>query len=687
MKCTLMAIPSHKLESLEKYSNQLHRRQLPNREEVKGMAVKAIEELYAELENKDLSFEECNRIYEVIHLFADLDLTSNTSRVAWLTKKVYSAIWGTPTDNLITFLNQKRADFTKKLFDEEKSRVTREHQLWIQSFIRSPDPSIDQNSVRKYIIGRRHANPRIILSLQDEIQLLRRLGEQQLSGLQEQLRPGARAREGVENLERILDVLEQPLFTLEDSINAALQKEKHTTGATILKPDAASLKQNSIDQLRMQRLCRLENLEKVYLESLDRPNATVASKAFEPTSAWYVGAFRGSKPFSNFGSEMQQIGQENGIKVISDIRIGYLTSVEITENESTDLMLDCEPILASHNIDALGAFPQDFVDFSRNGEIRIPAMKQPKVKIELDEHLKKNRIVRSPEWKDVMDSLGDQAPVQYLGAPFINNLSTKAIALASSLNIVPVMNLTYNEGGNTLIGKKGDKPYALIGKDSYFVSKLLMENDLGRHVAHHEVVMAFAIDYGMHMDNIHFIEHPGDFHLDMSMAIVGNTILLNDAEAAQNLFAEEQQKRLAEQIEQDPDLEIDYRLFHEQEVLESGVRKNVEDATERDLRELGFNVVRVPGRFHYNSREPAMNFFNMVTAETPNGDNIVVMLGCVGDYAKIFEQTLRRYSDREIDQVYFLDLKSSQECLEKGGGISCRTKTIPLVREKPLGEE
>jgi hypothetical protein len=67
----------------------------------------------------------------------------------------------------------------------------------------------------------------------------------------------------------------------------------------------------------------------------------------------------------------------------------------------------------------------------------------------------------------------------------------------------------------------------------------------------------------------------------------------------------------------------------------------------------------------------------MVTAETPDGQNIIIMLGCVGEYAEYFEKIIRENCDRTIDAIYFLDSKNSQDCLLFGGGISCRTKTIP----------
>ena len=112
---------------------------------------------------------------------------------------------------------------------------------------------------------------------------------------------------------------------------------------------------------------------------------------------------------------------------------------------------------------------------------------------------------------------------------------------------------------------------------------------------------------------------------------------------------------------------------------EASIRNSLEDVTASQLVELGFKVFRVPGKFNFINTVSAMNFFNMVTAETPDGKNIVVFLGCIDkEYEKFFMETMTQYCDRKIDNFYFLDLKASQESLSKFGGIACRTKTIPM---------
>ena len=138
---------------------------------------------------------------------------------------------------------------------------------------------------------------------------------------------------------------------------------------------------------------------------------------------------------------------------------------------------------------------------------------------------------------------------EVLGSVRSANLPVKALALAGSLNAPPIMNLTYNEGGNTLIGQRGGQPYIIVGMDSYEISKKFMEKDLNRKMTEEEVKMAFAIDYGVFKENVYIVEQPGDFHLDMCMAIVGeNTILINDSAAAQKMFGKSRISGLKELV-------------------------------------------------------------------------------------------------------------------------------------------
>ena len=121
---------------------------------------------------------------------------------------------------------------------------------------------------------------------------------------------------------------------------------------------------------------------------------------------------------------------------------------------------------------------------------------------------------------------------------------------------------------------------------------------------------------------------------------------------------------------------------------ERSLRKKVfEDEASRQLQEKGFKIIRYPGRFEVyfpKTPEPAplMNFFNMVTANTPGGKNLIISMGCPDlscgyNFNALFFEMLRSggVSPDQIE-IIFLDFKDSQESLMFNGGISCRVKTM-----------
>jgi len=116
-------------------------------------------------------------------------------------------------------------------------------------------------------------------------------------------------------------------------------------------------------------------------------------------------------------------------------------------------------------------------------------------------------------------------------------------------------------------------------------------------------------------------------------------------------------------------------------------QKEFEDEAAKQLQEKGFEVIRYPGRFEVYFPEkldpaPLMNFFNMVTAHSPNGTNLIISMGCpdqsVGhDFKKLFFDMLQRGGlDLGALEIYFLNYEESQSSLMFNGGISCRVKTI-----------
>lgn len=414
-----------------------------------------------------------------------------------------------------------------------------------------------------------------------------------------------------------------------------------------------------LDELKNQRLFALNNLEFIYEKTQEKPLEQVNSKFFPKTNAWYIGSTMDSEDAA-FEFDLQEIGQKYGISLITDSV--YLSS----EKENLIIFSDSRQ----------APFTQDFVDFSQD-EVRIPVFVDKETAIKIREEAKSKRLKRDTLWN--LSKIGTQLisrPSERLalvGALFEDELQKKAIGLALAMGATPIMNLTYSEGGNTLIGTKDDgSMYIIVGKDSYVISKIILERDLGREMDDAEIKKAFAIDYGVSSDSIYFIEQPGDFHLDMNMAIIGsNTIAVNDSSKIDEVFSEEIQE-WNKQID-----EKALNFFKLRRQIRLGLKKKFEDKSAQDLSRYGFKVVRLAGRLEFEgfSPIPKINFFNMLTATAPNGTKIVIGMG-VMDNEKHKGRFKDMFEKNNGIQFYFLDQKKTDQSLIKNGGISCRTKTL-----------
>jgi hypothetical protein len=678
-----------KLESLKIYASQLAQ-PTADSDKIKTEALKTLTELETFLKDKTLDNRSWNEIYETIRPFNKLDLSVKAGIIGTITSIFTKTVPPKEqVDKLIAFVDEKRI---AAQINQEKAEAKGE----LATYLEEKKPA-SVSDVLKFIQDSRMKNPRYSLSIKDEFELWKELLREKIQKLGSSSSSSA-ATELI-FFEKHLKACVEETFAFSSLIQKC-QTKQGPSGVTVLQPKFKDIDDASI---RLQRLFRLHNLQQEYQKSIADPNCQVTGKYFPPVCAWCVGSTAAEKGYLEI--EMQAIGNQYGILTIADWRLDEDSNpLQINEGYKTDFMLDPKSFteyFGPSGITHLYEFNQDFVDFSKNGQARFPRMKTPNTQEDKNfyENIAAFRSDRSKIWKQVIEDASD-TPLLFLGPSFVNDYAFKAVGLASTLGAVPVMNLTYNEGGNTLIGQRASGPYVIIGKDSYDVSKKFMEKDLGRQMSDEEVRMAFAVDYGVSKESVYFVEQPGDFHLDMSMAIVGeNTILLNDAVEAQNLFAKNQDewlqelaKDVREEAEKNPvyagnrqmiEQGIAYTMsnfeqYQNEEIRQAKTRKQLEDIAEQDLIKQGFKVVRVPGRFHYNARQPAMNLFNFVGVKTPNGKNIVVSLGCINkEFEKHFEQALTANSNQKIDAFHYLSLVPSQDCLLRGGGISCRTKLIP----------
>lgn len=261
-------------------------------------------------------------------------------------------------------------------------------------------------------------------------------------------------------------------------------------------------------------------------------------------------------------------------------------------------------------------------------------------------------------------------------------------------------NLGYVEGGNMLPGTlpNGDG-YALVGKDSVAVTKAVLERDLGREVTDRETILALAKDLGMKPQNVHPVEQPGEFHIDMAMALIGpGQALVNDSKAAaaqqcewlkedyRALKPEKpatdatrlQKKAYANKLKRwkgSQRLKLNQQLKN----VRSGVsaRTFYEDKVVKDLKAAGLDVLRMGAVFFNPDKpeQPIANFTNCRQGVNEQGQHFFIGLGGPERAESFVAQQLLEKLDTGIDRIYFLDRDLTQGTLDMWGGIKCRTKT------------
>ena len=468
---------------------------------------------------------------------------------------------------------------------------------------------------------------------------------------------------------------------------------------------------NELKKLFDERSSLLESIEDTYnqmCQAIDsKHHPSVCTKYFPPTACWLVGPLTNS-----LVQQMVTFGKKLGITVLT------YRSIEVCKENTIFFSSKC-----------LQPFPQDYCEVSPHN-IRLLAMPTTDSSID-DERAKKiineSRQKRDPDlWGEIKD---EKSPLNFILKIGINwgshqkeeeeeRTAYLPLELALICGIPVSMNLTYSEGGNVVWAEREGQPYALIGKDSLDFSTKILEEGLGDSPSEQTVRMAFAIDYGLKMENIIFVEQP-DFHLDTSIIAVGsNSLIVNDSLAALpiELKAQLQTLSLSTQeldsilkvvqniIETEKSLEkfrkVDYEeiLSYFEKIMSGKTKAEIEIATassrnaiirsrleskaQRDIEKEGFKVERLPGRFYESntsgSQTEVANFLNVVTASEGNR-KLVVMNGCdevFKPYMQKVQQQFRKY--HSTSEVEFTELSpdDAKKCLERYGGVSCITKSF-----------
>lgn len=295
-----------------------------------------------------------------------------------------------------------------------------------------------------------------------------------------------------------------------------------------------------------------------------------------------------------------------------------------------------------------------------------------------------------------------------------------AYALSAELDVD--MSLGYIEGGNVLTGTlPSGEPYAIVGKDSYALSKAVIENDASalsgkqENFSQEQIKTLMAKDLGVDPENLILVEQPGDFHVDMSMCVwTPGTILVNDAQAVGEIrFQEAKADLIAElpTLPEDASAEDKAALAQAKKVISEnpmGIEefsKQLREGSDymRDLGRLmsyrqgefnliqahtenlvaaenlaaqqleaqGLKVIRVPGRFG-EFRETA-NFLNGEGGTNPDGKMFFITQGGNARYKLAFLNALKE-AGVKIPRIHFLNEEASKRSLSLQGGINCRAK-------------
>ncbi len=237
------------------------------------------------------------------------------------------------------------------------------------------------------------------------------------------------------------------------------------------------------------------------------------------------------------------------------------------------------------------------------------------------------------------------------------------------------IDLCYLERGNVLLGRGPRGLYALIGEDSFGLSRAVLRGafqGLGiapDRLTDEMVRVAIAKDVGVDRRAVVVVEQAAGFHLDLSMTPwTSGVVLLDDMAMVEDVMRRTfMQRGMSEALE---------GLARERpRLLQIAATERI---TERQLCAAGLRVVRAPGKF------PALpddrwltNFFNGEggSGTGQRGAYWITQDGPAA-YKDAFEQALRSAGLR-VPRIYHVPAASSRDSLSAQGGANCRA--VPLM--------
>jgi len=416
------------------------------------------------------------------------------------------------------------------------------------------------------------------------------------------------------------------------------------------------------------------------------------------------------------------------------IRIGIKESFQVTVRGNTESLrnsLNETELQHVTFIDLPGnetTWVEDNGNICRDGTITVaPLVEDTEL---LREALTNGRQERSDQ---NVAAGGEELETDYMmqGAVASRSQQSAKVAYALSADLDVDMNLGYIEGGNVLTGTlPSGEPYAVVGKDSYALSKAVIEKDASaisgkaESFSKEQIKILMAKDLGVDPKNLILVEQPGDFHVDMSMCVwTPGTILVNDARAVGEIRLQEAKANLISELPPLPEdasaedkaaLAKTKKIINEDPYALEAFAKTLrgtseymdklgrglsysqgefnlikahtenlavaEDLAAKQLEAQGLEVIRVPGRFG-EFRETA-NFLNGEGGTNPDGKMFFITQGGNARYKLAFLNALKE-SGVKMPRIHFLNEEASRKSLSLSGGINCRAKVDSEHRLEP----
>lgn len=413
-------------------------------------------------------------------------------------------------------------------------------------------------------------------------------------------------------------------------------------------PDTVTI---SASQLQEQLKLKRDNKPAEVLAKDAKVNPSLMLMAHDPKD----------KASLAFIEQMALVGQVEDFRVVADAQVQDLGKAERKLHKQAASNTTWISNSGGHD-----SWTEDHGEFTTNGGVIIPAILPEDT--EIDSWVFAARAKRYMAMQDQ----GEKHPgCNYAIQGLMNGRRAQEELVNAALSTGTrdiQMATSYVEGGNILNGHRPDGiPYALVGRDSLAVTSKLLPGQPGEA----EAIKQVAADYGLQPENIIPLEQPGDFHLDMSMALAGpGQVILNDSRqvlALQKEWISEHYKHTWFNRDEQPS--------QLQEVEKKANRTAVfEDIVEKQLKAAGLEVFRVAGVFPKSVANIQMNFLNLRQGQNDQGETFAVSLGGEERAEQAFAHTLLEKIPAGYDRIHFLDRSWTAETLHHNGGIKCRTK-------------